>query len=363
MSLAGKTHTVEGAAGDGLLSTDGETRTWFGNSVEIAVNDTSSPTYLEAIRAALFDELSADERVVLMGEDIGVMGGAFRVTEGLFEQFGPDRVIDTPMAEGVLVGAAIGLSVVGMRPVVELQFADFISCAYDMLVTEAAKLHYRFGIPVPIVVRAPSGGGVGAGPFHSQSPEGIFARIPGLKVVCPGTVQDAYDLLRWSVADENPVIFFEHKALYRTQRAPFQRRDRFDGPPRPLVRRTGTDVTLVTYGSMLRRCLEAADRLHPEGIDVEVIDLRVLAPLRMDAIFESVAKTSRLLIVHEDTESAGISSEVAYQVAEHCLFDLDASVKRVAAPDTPVPFSTPLETAFIPSVDRIIAQIRRIVAT
>jgi 2-oxoisovalerate dehydrogenase E1 component beta subunit len=324
---------------------------------------TDRSTYLEAIRAALADELDGDEGVVLLGQDIGLMGGAFRVTEGLFEQFGPKRIIDTPLAETAIIGAAIGLAIIGMRPIAELQFADFISCAYDQLVTEAAKLYYRFGISVPIVVRAPSGGGVGAGPFHSQSPEGIFARIPGLKVACPGTVQDAYDLLRWAVADENPVIYFEHKGLYRTELGELQRRaPSGEDELKPIVRRQGRDVTVVTYGSMLRRCVASAEELAQEGIDMEVIDLRIISPRSLDPVFDSVAKTSRLVIVHEDTYSSGIGSEVAGQVAEHCIWDLDAPITRITAPDVPVPFSAPLEDAFIPATNRISDGIRMAVS-
>jgi 2-oxoisovalerate dehydrogenase E1 component beta subunit len=310
-------------------------------------------TYLEAIRAALWDELEADPRLVLLGEDIGVLGGAFRVTAGLLERFGEERVIDTPIAEAALVGAGIGMAVRGLRPVVELQFADFISCAYDQLVTEAAKLHYRFGIAVPMVVRCPSGGGLGAGPFHSQNPEGVFAHIPGLKVVCPGTVQDAYDLLRASVADPNPVLFFEHKALYRSQRSDLLRRPAGEPLGRAAVRRAGTALTLVTYGGMLPRCLEVAERVSAAGDQLEVLDLRTLVPLDMEAIKASVAKTGRVVIVHEDTLSSGLGAEIAARLSSESFFDLDAPVSRVAAPDTPAPAAAPLEEAYIPSVERI----------
>ncbi|HTX01787.1 MAG TPA: alpha-ketoacid dehydrogenase subunit beta, partial [Acidimicrobiales bacterium] len=234
--------------------------TWFASAI---AEDVAAPgvTYLEALRSALGDLLAEDDRVVLLGEDIGTMGGAFRVTAGLQERFGTSRVIDTPMAETGVLGCAIGLAISGLRPIVELQFADFISCCYDQLVNEAAKLHYRFGIAVPIVVRCPSGGGLGAGPFHSQCPEGIFAHVPGLKVVCPATVQDAYGLLRASLHDPDPVLFFEQKALYRSQKAPLDR----SAPPAVLgqaaVRRAGLDVSVVCYGSMVPRCLEAAEHL------------------------------------------------------------------------------------------------------
>jgi 2-oxoisovalerate dehydrogenase E1 component beta subunit len=275
------------------------------------------------------------------------------VTAGLLERHGERRVIDTPMSEAAIVGAAIGMAVVGMRPIAELQFADFVSCAYDQLVTEAAKLHYRFAVPVPMVVRAPSGGGLGAGPFHSQSPEGVFAHIPGLKVVCPGTVQDAYDLLRAAVADPNPVLYFEHKKLYRSLRGELVRRPVTEPLGRAAVRRPGTELTLVTYGGMVPRCLDVAAQLADDGHDVEVVDLRTLVPLDIDTVLASVRRTSRVVIVHEDTGSSGIGAEVAARIACDALFDLDAPIVRVTAPDTPVPFAAPLEEAYVPSADRI----------
>jgi 2-oxoisovalerate dehydrogenase E1 component beta subunit len=316
-------------------------------------------TYVESVNSALEDAMAADERVVLLGQDIATMGGAFRATRGLLKQFGPDRVIDTPISEIAIVGGGIGMALVGLRPVVELQFADFISCAYDQLVTEAAKLHYRFGIAVPLVVRAPSGGGVGAGPFHSQSPEGIFAHVPGLKIACPWSVQDAYDLLRASIADPNPVLFFEHKALYRSLRSELLRRMPAEPLGRALLRRAGDDVTVVSYGGLVGHCLEAADRLAREGISVEIVDLRTVHPLDTEAVLNSVERTSRLVIVHEDTRTSGIGAEIAARVAEHCLFNLDAPILRITAPDTPVPFAGSLEAAFVPSTERIAEGIRQ----
>ncbi len=319
----------------------------------------STSTYLDAISAALMDELESDPRTLLIGEDIGVLGGAFRATAGLFDRFGEDRVIDTPIAEAALVGAGIGMAVRGLRPIVEMQFADFISCAYDQLVTEAAKLHYRFGIAVPLVVRCPSGGGLGGGPFHSQNPEGVFAHIPGLKIVCPSTVQDAYDLLRASVADPNPVLFFEHKALYRSLHGEVLRRL----PPEPLghaaLRRSGDALSLITYGSMVPRCMEVADRVAAGGREVEVVDLRTLVPLDMDMVSASVAKTGRVVIVHEDTLSSGIGAEIAARLSSDSFFDLDAPILRVASPDTPTPLARSLEEAYIPSLDRIEAAVRK----
>jgi 2-oxoisovalerate dehydrogenase E1 component beta subunit len=333
--------------------------TWFADdSVAVAPADQRGATYLEAIRAALEDELESDERVLLLGEDIGTMGGAFRVTAGLHERFGSRRVLDTPMAETAIVGASIGLAIRGMRPIAELQFADFISCAYDQLVTEAAKVHYRFGIEVPLVVRAPSGGDVGAGPFHSQNPEGVFAHVPGLKVVCPGDVQDAYDLLRLAVRDPNPVLFFEHKNLYRSIRDPLERRVPSGRLGQALVRRPGDDVTVVTYGGMLPRCLAAAAQLAEEGIAVEVVDLRTVFPADHATVFDSVERTGRLVIVHEDTLSSGIGAEIAARVSAERFFALDAPIGRVAAPDAPVPFARPLEQAYVPTVDRIVDAVR-----
>jgi 2-oxoisovalerate dehydrogenase E1 component beta subunit len=327
---------------------------WFESSADAkAVSEDRRPSFLQAITAALEDELESDERVVLLGEDVGVMGGAFRVTKGLQERFGPDRVIDTPLAETAIVGASIGMAISGMRPIAELQFADFISCAYDQLVTEAAKLHFRFGIAVPMVVRGPSGAGVGAGPFHSQSPEGVFAHIPGLKIVCPGTVQDAYDLLRAAVADPNPVLFFEHKKLYRSLRGELERRPATADLGVAAVRRQGADVSVITYGGMLPTSLDAAAALEEEGIDVEVVDLRTVAPLDMETVGASVRKTSRVVIAHEDTLSSGIGAEVAARLADGEFFSLDAPLLRVAAPDCPVPTAPALEAAYVPTVERI----------
>jgi len=334
-------------------------RGWFETASQVSQHEADArPTFLQALNAALEDELESDERVVLLGEDIGVMGGAFRVTKGLIDRFGPERVIDTPLAETAIVGAAIGMAISGMRPIAELQFADFISCAYDQLVTEAAKLHFRFGIAVPMVVRGPSGAGLGAGPFHSQSPEGVFAHIPGLKIVCPGTVQDAYDLLRASVADPNPVLFFEHKRLYRSMHGPLERRAGGASLGEAAVRREGSDATLVTYGGTLPTCLEAATALAGEGIDVEVLDLRTIAPLDMDTVAASVRKTSHAVIVHEDTCTSGIGAEIAARLADREFFSLDAPVMRVAAPDCPVPTAPALEAAYVPSAKRVCEAVR-----
>jgi 2-oxoisovalerate dehydrogenase E1 component beta subunit len=334
--------------------------TWFASAI---AEDVAAPgvTYLEALRSGLADLLAEDERVLLLGEDIGVMGGAFRVTAGLQERFGTSRVIDTPMSETAILGCAIGLALGGLRPIVELQFADFISCCYDQLVNEAAKLHWRFGIAVPIVVRCPSGGGLGAGPFHSQCPEGIFAHVPGLKVICPATVQDAYGLLRAALADPDPVLVFEQKALYRSQKAQLDRAAAVPVIGRAAVRRPGRHLSVVTYGAMLPRCLDAAEQLQGEGIEAEVIDLVSLVPLDIDTVAASAARTGRLAVVHEDTSSSGIGAEVIARLAESdVLYCLDAPVCRVTAPDTPVPSSPVLEDRYVPSTGRILAALRRL---
>lgn len=312
-------------------------------------DDCRQVTYLDAIRAALEDEMAADPRVLLLGEDIGVMGGAFRVTRGLWERYGDSRVIDTPIAEAAIVGCAIGLALEGLRPIVELQSADFISCAYDQLVSEAAKLHYRWGMAVPIVVRGPAGAGIGAGPFHSQSPEGVFAHVPGLKVVCPGTVQDAYDLLRAAVRDPNPVLFFEHKALYRRLRADLDRSERDWRLEGAAVRRRGCELTLVTYGGALDECLRVADELAGRGTSIDVVDLRCVAPLDIDTVLASVRQTHRIVIVHEDTLTCGVGAEVAARVSDGAFWQLDAPVLRVGALDAPVPFARGLEDEYLPN--------------
>ena len=344
--------------------TDDRPAGWFDDGMQAAAappNDQA--TYIDAIRAALEDELADDERVVLLGEDIGVMGGAFRATEGLWQRFGDGRVIDTPISEIAITGACIGMAISGLRPIAEFQFADFISCAYDQLVNEAAKLYFRFKCPVPIVMRAPAGGGVGAGPYHSQSPEAVFAHCPGLKVVCPGTVQDAYDLLRLAVADPNPVLYFEHKALYRSIRGPLLRRRPQGRLEAARVLRAGRHVTLVSYAAVLNKALDVADRLAEEGIAVEVIDLRCINPIDFDTIAASVRKTARVIIAHEDTLTLGIGAEIAARLADLCFFDLDAPVMRITAPDTPIPAARTLEEAFMPSHAKIEAAIREVVAS
>jgi 2-oxoisovalerate dehydrogenase E1 component beta subunit len=317
-------------------------------------------TYLEAIRQALAEEMERDPSVVLMGEDIGVYGGAFQATSGLLERFGWERVIDTPISEAALVGAAVGMSYLGLRPVVEMQFMDFIACAFNSLTNYAAKSHYLWGAPVPIVVRGPSGGGVHGGPFHSANPEMHFVHTPGLKVVCPATASDARGLLKSSIRDNNPVLFFEHKFLYRRIREELN--DDADAVPlgQALVRRPGRDLTIVSYAAMLHASLQAAEILAREGIEVEVVDLRTLAPLDRATIFDSVRRTSKLLIVHEDVRTGGMAGEIVALVTESLFGELDGPIRRVAGLDTPVPFSPPLEEYFLPSAEKIAAAAREL---
>jgi 2-oxoisovalerate dehydrogenase E1 component beta subunit len=313
-------------------------------------------TYLQAISDSLRQEMRRDKRVFVIGEDVGVYGGAFKVTQGFQEEFGPWRVIDAPLAETAIVGACTGAALVGMRPVAEMQFADFVSCAWDHLVTVAAKQHFRAGTPVPIVVRLPSGGGFAGGPFHSQNPESSFAHIPGLKCVCPATPSDAKGLLAAAIDDPNPVLFFEHKHLYRRLKDEVAE-ERFTVPlGEARLHRSGDDVTVVTWGAMVYTASEAAQRLEREAdVSVEIVDLRTVLPWDREAVLRSVEKTSKVLVLHEDTRTGGFGAEIAATIAEEAFEHLDAPVKRVAAPDTPVPFAPVLERAFIPQVEDVVA--------
>ena len=310
-------------------------------------------TYLEALRAALDHELSEDQRVFLIGEDIGIYGGAFKMTEGMLETYGADRVIDTPIAEGGIIGAAIGASLMGMRPIVEMQFMDFISCGFNQLTNFAAKCHYRWGANVPIVVRGPGGGLVGGGPFHSQSIEVYFAKTAGLKVVTPSSVKDAYALLRAAIHDPDPVIFIEHKSLYRAPQLrdtlpTEEERVHLGQIGKARILREGDELTLITYGAMVYRALEAAERLAEEGVQASVLDLRTLSPLDEEAIEQAVKLTGKILVIHEDTRSHGIAGEIASIINERAFEWLDAPIQRVTAPDTPVPYHADLEAAFAP---------------
>lgn len=319
-------------------------------------------TYLQAITTALEEEMAADERVLLMGEDIGAFGGAFKVTRGLLERFGERRVIDTPMSEWAFVGAAIGAAMMGLRPVVEIQFADFIATPFDMIVNQAATCYYRWQAPVPIVIRAPSGGGMRAGPFHSQSPEAWFVHRPGLKVVAPSTPYDAKGLLKAAIRDSNPVLYFENKYLYRKLKADVPADDYVVPIGVADVKRAGRDVSIIAYGAMVDEALQAAAALADEGIDVEVLDMRTLLPLDREAILATAARTGKVIIVHEASLTGGVGGEVAAIIAERAFELLDAPLVRLAGLDTPIPFSPPLEDAFRPNATKIAAAARDLAA-
>ena len=317
-------------------------------------------TYLEAIRQGIWEEMARDPSVILIGEDIGVYGGAFKVTAGMLEQFGEERVIDTPIAESAIVGAAIGASYLGLRPVAEMQFMDFIACAFNQITNFAARSHYRWNAPVPIVIRGPSGGGVHGGPFHSQNPEMYFVHTPGLKVVCPATAYDAKGLIKAAIRDNNPVLFFEHKFLYRRIKEELPKEDYLVPLGKAALRREGKDITVVTYAAMVHTALEAAEKLAEEGIELEVVDLRTLLPLDRETILASVRKTNKVIVLHEDTRTGGMAGEIAALICEHAFEDLDGPVLRVTAPDTPVPFSPPLEKAFLPGVANVVETARQL---
>ena len=320
-------------------------------------------TYLQAISDGLRQEMQRDKRVYVIGEDVGVYGGAFKVTQGFQDEFGPWRVIDAPLSETAIVGSCTGAAIMGLRPVAEMQFSDFVSCAWDHLVTVAAKQFYRAGTAVPIVVRLPSGGGFSGGPFHSQNPESSFAHIPGLKIVCPATPADAKGLLISAIEDANPVLYFEHKHLYRRikDEVPDERYTIPFGQAR--MHREGTDITVVTWGAMVYTADEAATVVESEdGLSVEIIDLRTIIPWDREAVLKSVVKTSKAIVLHEDTRTGGFGAEISATITEEAFESLDAPVKRIAAPDTPVPFSPPLEKAFLPQVEDVVAGLRDLAA-
>ena len=321
-------------------------------------------TYLEAIRDGLWEEMERDERVFILGEDVGAYGGAFKVTDGFQKHFGEARVIDTPIAEAAIVGAAAGAAHMGLRPVAEMQFIDFIACAYDMLTNYVATARYRAGLTTPIVVRGPSGGFVRGGPFHSQMPEAAFFHTPGLKLVCPATARDAKGLMKASIRDEDPVIFFEHKFLYRRIKEDLPDDEEIVTPiGKARVAREGTDLTIVTWSAMVWKSLEAADQIAKEdGASIEVIDLRTLLPMDDEAIFESVRKTNRVLVVHEDTRTGGIAGEIAARVNERAFEWLDGPVLRVTAHDTPLPYAPSLEDFVLPQTDDVVRAARRLLA-
>ena len=304
--------------------------------------------------------MSADDRVFVLGEDVAVYGGAFKVTAGLLKEFGEDRVIDTPISESAIVAAAIGAGIMGMRPVAEMQFADFISCAFDQITNFAAKCRYRWGAGVPIVVRGPSGGGIHGGPFHSQNPEMYFVHTPGLKVVCPATAYDAKGLIKAAIRDPDPVIYFEHKYLYRRIKEELPVEDYIVPLGEAAVRRAGSDISVITYGAMVFLAMDAAKELEKEGIDLEVIDLRSLMPWDREKVLESVKKTSKVILLHEDTRTGGFAGEMAAVIAEDAFEYLDGPIRRITAPDTPVPYSPPLEEFFLPQVSDVVRVAREL---
>jgi len=310
--------------------------------------ETKETLFIDAITEALREEMQRDPNVFMVGEDIGTYGGAFKVTKGLLEQFGPERIIDMPVAEEAFTGMAVGAALMGMRPIVEYQYADFIHCAWDQIVNVAARIHYRTRDAVPMVMRAPSGAGLRAGPFHSQSPEGWFAHVPGLKVIVPGTPWDAKGLLKAAIRDNNPVVFFEHKYLYRRLKGPVPVDDYACHIGAAKVQRQGTDVTIVTYGAMLQTALAAADKAQEKGISVEVLDLRTIYPLDKIQILQSIAKTGKAIMLYEDTRTLGIGAEVSAIIAEEGFEYLDGPILRVSSPDAPIPYSPPLEDYFLP---------------
>ena len=307
-------------------------------------------TYLHAISDGLREEMRADERVFMLGEDIGVFGGAFKVTDGFIEEFGPERVFDTPLAESGIVGTACGAGMVGMRPVAEMQFADFISCGFDQLINVAGKMYYRQGLSVNITVRLPSGGGFSGGPYHSQNPEAWFMHSPGLKVVAPSTAEDAKGLLIHAIRDPNPVIFMEHKHLYRRIKGEVPE-GRYETPFTARVAREGTDLVVIAYGAMVHTALEATEDI--DGASIEVLDLRSLVPMDEAAILESARKCSKVVIIDEANQMCAAGAQVAAIIAEKGFEDLDGPIRRVATPDVPIPFSPPLEQAVLPQVDDV----------
>ncbi len=319
-------------------------------------------TYLEAIRQGIWEEMERDSRVFVIGEDVGVYGGAFKVTEGFVHRFGPERVVDTPISEMAIASAAYGASLTGLRPVAEFQFMDFISSAHSQIIQILAKSYYRWGAPAPLVLRGPSGGGVSGGPYHSQNPEMFYVHTPGLKVVCPATASDAKGLMKAAIRDNNPVLFFEHKFLYRRVKEEMPAGDHIVPIGKARLHRKGKNVSVITYAAMVYVAQEAADILAKEGIELEILDLRSLLPLDHEAIAATVKKTNRVIVLHEDTKTGGIAGEIAAIINEEAFDDLDAPIVRIAALDSPVPFSPPLEKAFLPKVEDVVREARRLVA-
>jgi pyruvate/2-oxoglutarate/acetoin dehydrogenase E1 component len=321
-------------------------------------------TFVEAIRQGIWEEMERDESVFVIGEDVGAYGGAFKVTDGLVDEFGEERVIDTPISEAAIVGAACGAALMGMRPVAEFQFIDFISAGFDMLTNYAAKCRYRWGAGLPAVFRGPCGSGVHAGPFHSLNAESFFLNTAGLKIVEPSTAYDAKGLIKAAIRDPDPVIFFEHKKLYRLPRLreELPEDDYIVEIGRARTAREGRDLSIITFGAQVLTALDAAAELEKEGLDVEVIDLRTLAPLDKAGILASVKKTSKVLVLHEASRTGGIGGEIAAIIAEEAFEWLDAPVVRVASIDTPVPYSPPLEEYYLPQTKDVLEAARKLAA-
>ena len=318
-------------------------------------------TYLIAIAEALWEEMERDERVFMLGEDIGVYGGAFKVTEGFIERFGPERVMDTPIAEETIVGMSVGAAMEGLRPVAEFQYADFMSSGFDEITTVLSRYHYRAGVPLPVVLRGPSGGGVRASSFHSINPEPWYAYAGGIKIMCPAFPSDAKGLLKSAIRDDNPSMFLEHKWIYRRIKEQVSEDPEFLVPIGAAdVKREGSDVSIITYGAMVHKALEAAEALAQRGISAEIVDLRTVYPLDEEAILRSIEKTSRALVLYESYRFLGIGTEVAAVIAEKAFEHLDAPVVRLAPPNVPVPFSPPLEDAFLPQIADIEAAVDRL---
>jgi len=317
-------------------------------------------TFLEALRQGLWEEMERDERVFILGEDVGAYGGAIKVTEGFFKKFGAARVIDTPISEAAIVGAAAGAAHMGMRPVAEMQFIDFISCAYDMLTNYVATARYRAGLSTPIVVRGPCGGYVRGGPFHSQNPEAAFFHTPGLKIVYPATARDAKGLMKSAIRDDDPVIYVEHKRLYRRIKEQLPEGEEILSPiGEARLAREGKDLSIVTYGAMVWKSLEAADTLQQQdGVSVEILDLRTLLPLDDAAIIRTVQKTNKVLIVHEDTRTGGVAGGIAARINEQAFEWLDGPIMRVTAHDVPLPYAPTLEDYVLPQTDDIVKAVR-----
>lgn len=321
-------------------------------------------TYLEALRQGMWEEMERDESVFILGEDVGLYGGAFKVTDGFHARFGEDRVIDTPISEAAIVGAAAGAAHMGLRPVAEMQFIDFISCAYDMLTNYVATARYRAGLPTPMVVRGPSGGYVRGGPFHSQNPEAAFLHTPGLKIVCPATARDAKGLIKSAIRDDDPVLYFEHKYLYRRIKEDLPEGEEILTPiGKARIAREGNDLSIITWSAMVYKALEAAEKLETEdGLSVEVLDLRTLLPMDDEAIMTTVKKTNRVLIAHEDTRTGGVAGEITARINDQAFEWLDAPVKRVTAHDVPLPYAPTLEDYVLPQTEDLIRASRWLAA-